>query len=117
LLLAGCALVTLPLEFVFSAGVYRRWQRTVRTVAVPVAIFTAWDVVAVRSHDWSFNRRFVTGWQVPLGLPVEEVLFFIVVPLCALLTFQSVQRVLGRPVPSTGVPGHPVDRVRLPGRG
>jgi lycopene beta-cyclase len=95
-LLAGCVAVTLPLEFVFSAGVYRQWKRTVRTLALPVVVFTACDVVAVRSGAWSFNPRFVTGWQFPLGFPVEEALFFVVVPLCALLTYESVRRVLGR---------------------
>jgi lycopene beta-cyclase len=93
---AGCLVVTLPLEFVFSAGVYRRWEKTVRTLALPVVVFTAWDVVAIRRGDWSFNPRFVTGWQLPLGLPVEEALFFVVVPLCALLTYESVRQVLGR---------------------
>ncbi len=88
--------VTLPLEFVFAARVYRRWQRTVRALAWPVAVFTAWDAVAVLRGDWSFNPRFVTGWQLPMGLPVEEVLFFVVVPLCALLTYESVREVLGR---------------------
>lgn len=95
-MLAGCVVVTLPLEFVLAAGVYRRWRRTVRTLVLPVAVFTAWDVVAIRHREWTFNPRFVTGWQLPLGLPIEEVLFFVVVPLCALLTYESVRQLLGR---------------------
>ena len=94
--MAGCVVVTLPLELVFSARVYRRWETTVRTLISPVVVFTAWDVVAIHRGDWSFNPRFVTGWQLPLGLPVEEALFFVVVPLCALLTYESVRQLLGR---------------------
>jgi lycopene beta-cyclase len=96
LVLAGCVLVTLPLEWFLSARVYRRWRRTARALALPVVVFTVWDVIAIRRGDWTFDRRFVTGWQLPLGLPVEEVLFFVVVPLCALLTYESVRRMLGR---------------------
>jgi lycopene cyclase domain-containing protein len=96
LLLAGCLAVTLPLEVFLGAGVYRRWQRTLRTLTVPVVIFAAWDAVAIRHGDWSFNPHFVTGWQLPLRVPVEEMLFFVVVPLCALLTYESVRQLLGR---------------------
>jgi lycopene beta-cyclase len=96
LVLAACVVVTLPLEFIFSAGVYRRWGRTARTLAVPVAVFALWDVLAIRRGDWSFNPRFVTGWKLPFGLPVEEALFFVVVPLCALLTYESVRQVRER---------------------
>jgi hypothetical protein len=55
LLLAGCVVLTVPLEFVFSAGVYRRWERTVRTLAVPVVVFTEWDLIAVRAGDWTLT--------------------------------------------------------------
>ena len=96
ILLAGCLALTAPLEFAFSARVYRRPRRVVRALALPVAIFAAWDVVAIRRHDWSYSSRYLTGWRLPLGLPVEELAFFVVVPLCTLLTYESVRRVVGR---------------------
>jgi lycopene beta-cyclase len=95
LVLAGCLAITLPLEFVFSARVYRRPRRLLRALALPLVLFVVWDVVAIARGSWSFNDQYVTGWHLPLDLPVEELLFFIVIPICALLTYESVRRVLG----------------------
>jgi lycopene beta-cyclase len=92
--LAGCLAVTLPLELVIGARVYRRPGRLVRAVAPAVAVFAAWDVVAIDRGHWRYNPRYVTGWELPGALPVEELAFFVVIPLCALLTYEAVTVVL-----------------------
>jgi len=94
-LMAGCLLVTLPLEFVFGAGVWRRPGRLTAVLAVPAGAFAVWDVIAIRAGIWDFNPRFVTGWELPFGLPVEEAAFFLVIPVCALLAHEAVRRTLG----------------------
>ncbi len=96
LLLGGCLIVTLPLEFVFRARVYRRPRRLLRSLAVPVAIFVIWDLIAIARGHWTFTERYVTGWELPGALPVEEFGFFLVIPLCALLTFEASRRTLKR---------------------
>ena len=95
-LMGACIAVTLPLEAVLGARVYRRLGRLVETLAVPFALFFAWDAVAIARHEWRFSPRYVTGWRVPLHVPVEEVVFFVVIPICALLTYETVDRWLGR---------------------
>jgi lycopene cyclase domain-containing protein len=94
LLMAGCLACTLPLEFVYDAGVWRRPRRLLATLAIPVALFTVVDVLAIEADLWSFNPRFVTGWELPFGLPVEEVAFFFVIPVCAILAYEAVRRTL-----------------------
>ena len=96
LLMAACAVITLPLEFVFRARVYRRPLRLLRAMWLPVALYVAWDLIAIARGHWSFDERWVTGWQLPGGIPVEEVAFFVVVPLCALLTFEASRHTLKR---------------------
>lgn len=96
LVMAGCVVLTLPLELALGARVWRRPRRLIRALAVPVVLFCAWDVAAIADHWWSYNRRYVTGWQLPGHLPVEELVFFVVVPICALLTFETVNRLLRR---------------------
>ena len=93
LLMGACVLITLPLELFFRARVYRRW-RTVLWALVPViVVFCLWDVVAIARDHWVYNPRFVTG--IHLGnLPLEELVFFIVIPLCALLSYEAVGTVL-----------------------
>ncbi len=102
--MAACVVGTLPLEFAFGARVWRRPGRLVRVLAGPVVAFSAWDVAAIAHHHWSYARRYVTGVDLPGRLPVEEVVFFVVVPVCALLTFEVVGRMLGpdRHVPFPG---------------
>lgn len=94
-LMAGCLLITLPLEFAFRARVWRRPRRLLAALAPTVAVFLIWDAYAVAQTHWFFNPRFVTGWVIPFQIPVEELVFFIVIPICGLLTFESVRRILG----------------------
>jgi lycopene cyclase domain-containing protein len=91
MVLGSCVTVTLPLEVIGGARVYRRPKALLATLAPVVAVFAGWDLIAVHRSDWWFSSRYTLGLRLA-GLPVEEWLFFLVVPLCALLTYE----VLGR---------------------
>ncbi|HEU5269044.1 MAG TPA: lycopene cyclase domain-containing protein, partial [Jatrophihabitans sp.] len=56
-----------------------------------VVLGIGWDLYAIHRHQWSFDRRYLVGVSVA-GLPLEEALFFVVVPLCAVLTLEAVRR-------------------------
>jgi lycopene cyclase domain-containing protein len=92
--LAACLVVTAPLEFIFGARVYRRPRRTVRALLPVVVLFYVWDVIAIDRGHWWFDERYVTGWRLPGDVPFDELAFFVVVPLCALLTYESVRNIL-----------------------
>jgi lycopene cyclase domain-containing protein len=96
LLMGACLLITLPLEFVIGARVWRRPRRLLAALALPVAIFLVWDVIAIARDHWSYNPEYVTGWELPFDVPVEELVFFVVIPICSLLTFEAVRRILTR---------------------
>jgi lycopene cyclase domain-containing protein len=95
LVLAACLAITAPLEF-FGAGVYRQARRTAATVLPVAVVFVAWDAIAVSAHVWTYNPRYVSGWELPGQLPIEELLFFLVIPLCGLLTYNAVDTILAR---------------------
>jgi lycopene cyclase domain-containing protein len=95
IVLGGCLLITAPLEF-FGAGVYRQPWRTLRAIIPVAAVFVIWDVIAVAAHAWSYNPRYLIGVTLPLGIPLEELLFFVVIPLCGLLTYNAVTAMLAR---------------------
>src|SRR5207245_5595980 len=83
--LAGCLAGALWLEPVLRVGVLRQWRRLLLTL-VPVAlVFAVWDVAAIAAGHWSYDRAQTTGIRLPGRLPLEELLFFLVVPLCAVL--------------------------------
>ena len=96
LLMAACAIGTLPLEWVFQARVYRRAPLLLRALAPPVLVFCAWDAVAIARGHWAFSARYTTGWDLPFSIPVEELAFFVVIPICALLSFEACKRILER---------------------
>jgi lycopene cyclase domain-containing protein len=93
-LMAACAVGTLPLEWLLRARVYRQPRRLLRTLWLPVVVFCAWDAIAIARGDWSFDGRYVTGWRLPFSIPVEELAFFVVIPICALLSLEACRFVL-----------------------
>jgi lycopene cyclase domain-containing protein len=95
LVLAACLAVTLPLEFVLGARVYRRPRLLLATLLPVAALFAAWDLAATARGHWWFADQFIVGLRL-LGLPVEEWLFFLVIPLCALLTYEAMGRLSAR---------------------
>lgn len=91
-LLAACLVATLPLELVLRTRVYARWRRLLLTVLPTVAVFSIWDAYAIDSGHWTYDRRYLTGIDLPGHLPLDEVLFFAVTPTCAILTLEAVRR-------------------------
>jgi lycopene beta-cyclase len=87
LVLVLCVAVTLPLEIIGGARVYRRPRALLATLVPVAAVFAGWDLIAVHGGDWWFSARYILGLRMA-GLPVEEWLFFLVVPVCALLTYE-----------------------------
>jgi lycopene cyclase domain-containing protein len=95
--LAGCLIGALWLEPVLHVNVLRRWRRLLLTVLPVAAVFTAWDLAAIAAGHWHFDHGQITGVLLPGHLPVDEVLFFLVVPLCAILGLEAVRAVLRKP--------------------
>ncbi len=95
LVLAGCVVGTLPLEIAWRARVYRRPQRWLLALAPVWLVFVAWDVWAIGRGHWTYDPAQIVGVILPGALPLEEALFFVVIPTCALLTFEAVRRVTG----------------------
>lgn len=94
ILMAACLLVTLPLELVFAARVYRVPKRMTTVVLTVAVLFSVWDIVAIQFDLWRYSPRFTTGVTLPFDLPIEELVFFIVIPICALLTYETVGLVI-----------------------
>jgi lycopene cyclase domain-containing protein len=95
--LAGCLAAAVWLEPVLKVNVFRRWRRLALTVLPVAVLFVVWDLLAIAAGHWWFDRSQLTGIFLPGGLPLDEVMFFLVVPVCAILGFEAVRAVLRRP--------------------
>lgn len=92
--MAACVLITLPLEFFLRARVYRRPLRLALAMLPMLVIFLAWDILGILRDHWTYSDVYMTG--IMLGpLPLEELVFFLVIPVCGLLTYEGVGYVLG----------------------
>jgi lycopene cyclase domain-containing protein len=95
--LVGCLVSALWLEPLFKVNVLRRWRRLLLTLVPVLIVFVLWDLAAIAAGHWTFDPEQTTGIVLPGGLPLDEVLFFLVVPLCAILGFEAVRAVGGKP--------------------
>jgi lycopene cyclase domain-containing protein len=89
--LAGCLLGTAWLEFFLRTRVYQRAIRLVSTIIPVLIVFSIWDAYAIAQAHWNFDSRYVTGITVVADIPLDEILFFIVIPICAILSFEAVR--------------------------
>ena len=66
--------------------------------SLPVAlVFVVWDAIAIAANVWSYNPQYITGNRAARSpFRIEEVLFFIVIPICGLLTYSAVNAMLRR---------------------
>jgi lycopene cyclase domain-containing protein len=93
--LVACLAITAPLEF-FGAGVYRQAWRTAGAVLPVAVVFIVWDALAIAAHVWTYNPQYVSGIELPGAMPIDELLFFVVIPLCELLTYNAVDTILSQ---------------------
>jgi len=75
------------LSFEKRVAFYRKWPKLLVATAIPALLFIAWDAWFTGRGVWSFNDSYVLGLRF-LGLPIEEWLFFFVIPYCSLFTYE-----------------------------
>ena len=94
-MLAFCLLGTLPLEWIFHLGVLRQVRRLVLSIAPVFVVFVLWDLAATHAGHWMFDPSQTLPVRIA-GLPLEELGFFVVIPLAGLLTYEAVGAVMAR---------------------
>jgi lycopene cyclase domain-containing protein len=93
--LVGVLVASGWLEVVLGVRVWRRPRRLLLTLLPVVVVFYAWDCYAVWQGHWTFDPRRILGAYLPGRIPLEELLFFVVVPVASVLTLEAVRRVRG----------------------
>jgi lycopene cyclase domain-containing protein len=81
------------LEFVLKVKVLKRYKRVIKAILPVSLIFIVWDAYAIHQGHWRFDENQILGIFGPFGIPLEEYLFFTVVPLAAILTIEAVRTV------------------------
>jgi len=78
-----------PLMMSFESKIrfVKQWIYLIPAILIPGSFFIIWDALFTHFGIWSFNNDFVMGLYA-LGLPLEEWLFFAVIPFCSLFVYE-----------------------------
>jgi len=88
LILSG--IFPLLLSFYRPLKFWRNWKALILTLSILVVIFGSWDVFATWRAHWYFNPKGIIGFKI-INLPIEECLFFIVIPFCCIFTWETLK--------------------------
>ena len=92
-MLAFTVLGSFWLEIFLKVGVLRRIKRAMLAILPTATIFLIWDYYAVNSKHWFFDREQILGIYGPFNIPLEEYLFFMIIPMAAIFTIEGVTKV------------------------
>ena len=85
ILLAASIAVPLMLSFDKKVQYYKNLKYIFPAILITAAIFWVWDIKFTTARVWSFNPEYTIGKELQ-GMPIEEWLFFIVIPYsCAFI--------------------------------
>ncbi len=57
---------------------------------IPALLYIVWDIYFTSKGVWSFNAEYITGIKL-FNLPLEEVLFFFIVPYCCAFIYACIR--------------------------
>jgi lycopene cyclase domain-containing protein len=90
IILAASVAGPLALSFDKKVAFYKKWKFVFPAMILPCSLYIAWDMYFTHIGVWNFNETYITGINIG-NLPVEEVLFFIIVPYCCLFIYECIR--------------------------
>lgn len=89
LILTASLIGPLALSFDKKVAFYKKWKYLFPAMLLPALFYIAWDIFFTSKGVWSFNENYITGIKLA-NLPIEEVLFFFIVPYCCLFIYECI---------------------------
>jgi lycopene cyclase domain-containing protein len=71
-------------------GFYKKWKFLFPAILLPALFYIIWDIFFTAKNVWSFNENYIIGIKL-INLPIEEVLFFFVVPYCCVFIYECIR--------------------------
>lgn len=75
------------LSFDKKVAFYKHWKYLLPAIFINAVLFVLWDIYFTAHGVWSFSPDYTCGIHL-FNLPIEEVLFFIVVPYCCAFIYE-----------------------------
>lgn len=90
LILAASLAGPLALSFDKKVAFYKNWKYFFPAMIIPALLYIVWDIYFTSKGVWSFNAGYITGIKL-YNLPLEEVLFFFIVPYCCVFIYACIK--------------------------
>lgn len=90
LILAASLAGPLALSFDKKVAFYKNWKYVFPAMIIPAVLYIVWDIYFTEKGVWSFNEAYITGVKL-YNLPLEEVLFFFIVPYCCVFIYACIR--------------------------
>ena len=83
--------ISFPLlrSFEDKLSYYKKWSALFQAIFIMMLVHIPIDIVFTKLQIWSFNNDYVSGLYL-VKLPIEEWLFFIVIPFCCVFIYESI---------------------------
>lgn len=78
------------LSFDKRVAFYKSWKGVFASSILIGIPFLIWDYFFTLNNIWSFNSTYITGVHL-LNLPIEEILFFVVVPFACTFIYECIK--------------------------
>ncbi len=88
-LLLGSLAVPLLLSFDKRLQFYTRWKYVLPSISIVALVYISFDIYFTHQGIWGFNERYLSGITL-FNLPLEEILFFMVVPYASIFLHESI---------------------------
>ncbi len=90
LILAASITGPLLLSFDKKVAFYKKWKYLFPAMTIPAVLYIIWDIYFTSQQVWSFHENYIVGIKL-INLPIEEVLFFFVVPYCCVFIYECIR--------------------------
>jgi len=96
LVLLFVGLCAIGVNLGFGIKISQQWRIFAFTDAVILLIYSIWDIWAVENHNWRFDPAQILGFNLFGILPIEEILFFVLVPLMTILSYLALLKITAK---------------------
>lgn len=83
-------LIPLLLSFHPNAFVHKDLTKILVVLPIVAIPWLIWDIWATSRGHWAFNDEYILGFKI-INLPIEEVLFFMVVPYSSIFLWTVIR--------------------------
>ncbi|MCY7291163.1 MAG: lycopene cyclase domain-containing protein [Ferruginibacter sp.] len=91
-LILACSLAgPFALSFDKKVAFYKKWKYVFAAMLLPALFYIVWDSIFTSLQVWFFNEQYVVAKTFVYNLPLEEILFFFIVPYCCTFIYECIR--------------------------